>query len=291
MAVIREATEEDIAVIVQMDHMLGGAVWDEGQWRDILQSRFYRVFLAEENSEIAGFMVVYIGVAEVHLMKLFVRQMMRGKGIGHLFMEKLIDVAKESGKALVFLEVSVSNKGAISLYEEFGFKILKVLPDFYGEGKDAYLMLKEIGRESVMDKIIVALGSEDGKVMVNDHLGEAPMFYVYEVTPTDYKLIDKRTNDAPEEKEHGDPRKRQRVTQILEDADVLLAPQVSTSFVKMKEWGKWQPVVTKDVVDIDTAMRLIQENFSTIAELVKSRREGKPTGKIVFFKDGEMSFI
>jgi len=291
MVTIREATIGDIPLLKEMDNHLGGAVWTDDEWRDILSSRFYRVYVAEVDGEISAFMVLYIGVAEVHLMKVFVRQLFRGRGIGHRFMNMLIDVAHQSNKPFVFLEVSVDNVGAINLYKEYGFRILKVLPDFYGEGKDAYLMLKEMGREKDMEVIRVALGTEDGEHMVNDHLGEAPMFYVYDVSRSGYEFVEKRINDAPEEKVHGDPRKRKRVQEILKDADILLAPQVSTSFVKMKDEGKWQPVVTKDLVDIQKALGLIVAHFDIIYDLVKMRREGKPTGKIVFFKDDELSFI
>ncbi|NOZ92221.1 GNAT family N-acetyltransferase [bacterium 3DAC] len=291
MVKIREATLADLPVLMELDRHLGGAVWGEDEWKNILSSQFYKTFIAEYDGEIAGFMTVYVGVAETHLMKIFVRRLFRGRGIGHRFMDKLLEVAKDSGKFMVFLEVATSNKEAVDIYKEYGFRILKVLSDFYGEGRDAYLMLKELRRDDEMDTIRVALGSEDGKEMVNDHLGEAPYFYIYDLTKDGYTFVEKRVNDAPEEKTHGDPRKRQRVQEILKDCDVMLAPQVSTSFVKMKDQGKWQPVVTKDLTDIDAAMKLLQNHFDVILDLVKMRREGKPTGKIVFFKDGQLSFI
>ncbi len=291
MVEVREATLSDLSVLMELDKNLGGAVWGEDEWKNILSSQFYKTFIADCDGEIAGFMTVYVGVAETHLMKIFVRRLFRGRGIGHKFMDKLIDVAKDSKKFMVFLEVATSNQAAVDIYKEYGFRILKVLPDFYGEGSDAYLMLKELGRDDMVEIIRVGLGSEDGKEMINDHLGEAPYFYIYDLTKDGYTFIEKRVNDAPEEKTHGDPRKRQRVQEILKDCDVLLAPQVSTSFVKMKDQGKWQPVVTKDLTDIDKAMKLLQEHFDVIFDLVKMRREGKPTGKIVFFKDGQINFI
>ncbi len=291
MIKIRNADTTDKDVLLELDTLLGGAVWDGEHWQNILNSRFYKVFVAEVNGEIAGFMVVYVGITEVHLMKIFVRRVFRGKGIGHKFMDKLMAVVKDTGKHMVFLEVDVANIEAIYLYKQYGFKILKVMPNFYGSGQDAYLMMYEVGRDEEVGKIIVALGSEDGKAMVNDHLGEAPCFYVYELTKGGYKMIDKRKNDAPEEKTHGDPRKRKRVQEILHDVDVLLAPQVSTSFVKMKDTGKWQPVVIKDEVNIEKALSLLIKHFDLLYDLVNLRREGKPTGKIVFFKDEKLSFI
>ncbi len=40
------------------------------------------------------------------------------------------------------LEVRVTNQPAITLYEALGFEKRKVLPQYYGDGEDAYLMSK-----------------------------------------------------------------------------------------------------------------------------------------------------
>jgi len=291
MVSIREASIEDIQYLEAMDRILGGAVWTIDEWKDILNSSFYKVYIAEVSGELAGFMVIYVGIVEAHLMKLFVRRIFRNKGIGHKFMDKLVDVAKRYGKNMIFLEVDVDNVAAINLYKDYGFRVLKKLKGFYENGKDAYLMLMEIGDESMEESIRVALGSEDGKVIIDDHLGEAPYFYLYDITEDEITFVEKRINDAPEEKVHGDPRKRKRVQEILKDSDVLLARQVSTSFVKMKDRGKWQPVVVKDVVYIEEGLKLVQKYFGTINNMVKQRRQGNPSGKIVLIQKDKISFI
>lgn len=291
MVSIREASIEDSKYLEEMDRILGGAVWTSDEWKDILNSSFYKVYIAEVDGEIAGFMVVYVGIVEAHLMKLFVRRVFRSKGIGHKFMNKLVDVARRHGKDMIFLEVDVDNIAAVNLYKEHGFRVLKRLRGFYENRKDAYLMLMEIGGIGMGGSIRVALGSEDGKVIIDDHLGEAPYFYLYDVTEDVVAFVEKRINDAPEEKVHGDPRKRKRVQEILKDSDVLLARQVSTSFIKMKDQGKWQPVVVKDVVYIEEGLKLVQKYFGTITDMVKKRRQGNPSGKIVLIQKDKISFI
>ena len=291
MVSIREASIEDIRCLEEMDRILGGAVWTLDEWKDILNSRFYRVYISEVNGEIAGFMVIYVGIVEAHLMKLFVRQIYRNKGIGRKFMDKLVDVARRNRKNMIFLEVDVDNVAAINLYKGYGFRVLKKLKDFYENGKDAYLMLMEIGGRGVEESIRVALGSEDGQVITDDHLGEAPYFYLYDITEDEITFVEKRINDAPEEKVHGDPRKRKRVQEILKDSDVLLARKISPSFIKMKDQGKWQPVVVEDVVYIEEGLKTVQKNFSTISDMVKQRRQGNPSGKIVLIQKDKISFI
>jgi ribosomal-protein-alanine N-acetyltransferase len=57
--------------------------------------------------------------------------------------KRLLDYSFEHLKEKSFsLEVKVSNTGAIKLYEKFGFKIKKVLQNYY-ENEDGYLMEKK----------------------------------------------------------------------------------------------------------------------------------------------------
>lgn len=54
-----------------------------------------------------------------------------GCGIGSQLMQMLIDFAKESGLASIFLEVRSDNLRAISLYKKFGFEKIGTYRDFF----------------------------------------------------------------------------------------------------------------------------------------------------------------
>ena len=59
----------------------------------------------------------------------------------------------------IYLEVRVSNEPAIRLYEKLGYKKLGIIPFYYADGEDAFLMYK-IVREGLDDSLIYqALGS------------------------------------------------------------------------------------------------------------------------------------
>lgn len=67
----------------------------------------------------------------------------RGKGLAALLLqEALAKIDKHYQR--VFLEVRASNKGAINLYEKFGFKKIKVVLKYYNDGEDALKMSRNI---------------------------------------------------------------------------------------------------------------------------------------------------
>lgn len=69
-----------------------------------------------------------------------VRKAFQGKGIGKALLQKMLDKAEELGIDRIKLEVRVGNDGAIGLYKSFDFYIEDKIADYYGEGKDGYVM-------------------------------------------------------------------------------------------------------------------------------------------------------
>ncbi len=88
----------------------------------------------------------------VHLISIAVLEAHRGKGLGSKLLENTIMAAKRHNADSVFLEVRVSNKPAIRLYEKFGFKKVRIIREYYRDGEDAYVMVLEL--DSKNDNII-----------------------------------------------------------------------------------------------------------------------------------------
>ena len=67
----------------------------------------------------------------------------RGIGVGRTLMEAIFKVACEKNVDCLVLEVSTENERAIRFYKRNGFKIVRVIKNYYPWGEDAYLMVKE----------------------------------------------------------------------------------------------------------------------------------------------------
>ena len=93
-----------------------------------------------ENRGLPGVDVGKIG----HIVSIAIHPDYRRRGLGKLLMSRAEEELKRMGCRRVFLEVRVSNYPAIKLYQKLGYIKLKVIPRYYQDGEDAYLMLKSL---------------------------------------------------------------------------------------------------------------------------------------------------
>lgn len=72
---------------------------------------------------LCGYAGIAVGI-DADVMTMGVLPDFRGRGLGRVLMDALIDVARRWGSERVFLEVRESNAAAISLYENSGFAVV-----------------------------------------------------------------------------------------------------------------------------------------------------------------------
>lgn len=138
MISIRNATANDLAQILDIynDAILNTtAVYDyephtlemRKQWFEIKQQQEFPVFLAEENDEVIGFSSfgpfrAWAGYKYSVEHSIYVKDGQRGKGIGKLLMQPLIDAAKEMKLHTIIAGIDADNKLSIEFHKQFGFE-------------------------------------------------------------------------------------------------------------------------------------------------------------------------
>ena len=96
--------------------------------------------VAESENEVVGYTIGKSKNGSAEIISLAVKPSFRQKGIGRKLTNFLISFLKKRGVKEIFLEVRTINKIAISFYRNLGFKISKILKNYYRNGDDAYLM-------------------------------------------------------------------------------------------------------------------------------------------------------
>jgi [ribosomal protein S18]-alanine N-acetyltransferase len=99
---------------------------------------------AVQGTEIVGYVICARYVEAYHVMTLAVAPEHRREGIASILLDAVIERAGED--ANYTLEVRVSNRGAIALYERYGFRGVGTRPRYYADnGEDAIIMWRAIG--------------------------------------------------------------------------------------------------------------------------------------------------
>jgi len=120
---------------------------------ETLYQNYRNIFLvAEADNKIVGYVMCRIEKEVVfqllprfkkvgHIVSIAVLPEYRNKGIGTALMNEVLSrMRRYYDVEYVYLEVRVSNEGAIRFYRRLGFKIANRVKGYYRDGEDAYIM-------------------------------------------------------------------------------------------------------------------------------------------------------
>lgn len=79
-----------------------------------------------------------------HILNIAVDPAFRGQGLGKRLLEYALQYCRRLGADQVELEVRTDNEIAIALYQKYGFEVRELLPCYYSNGEDAFLMVKKL---------------------------------------------------------------------------------------------------------------------------------------------------
>ncbi len=120
--------------------------------------RFPETFIvAEETGDVVGYAMCRIerrfgfrlfgGAKRGHLISIAVLPDYRRKGVASALMREVMKALVGYGCEDLFLEVRVSNVGAVDFYRKLGFGIERRIGYYYSDGEDAYLMSRRLPYE------------------------------------------------------------------------------------------------------------------------------------------------
>jgi len=149
MITYRQPMALDIPTLVVLDkEYFPYSPWNVAQFKEefagIPATRFFELAVSE--NEIVGYAGVFApgdgAVADV--LTVTVINGFRRQGIAKKLISDIESYCQTKGSSAIMLEVAVDNTGAISLYKNLGYVQISTRNNYYGSGKDALVMQKEL---------------------------------------------------------------------------------------------------------------------------------------------------
>lgn len=143
---LRAMTADDLPAVFAIEQVSHPSPWPMKGLQESLSS--HAAFVLEQGGVVIGFAFVQRILDEAHLLDIAISPARRGEGHGRELLRQLMDEVLAVGVNIWFLEVRVSNKTAITLYQTLGYNELSIRRNYYDgpDGKeDALLMACSTG--------------------------------------------------------------------------------------------------------------------------------------------------
>ncbi len=125
-----------------------------------------------------------------------------------------------------------------------------------------------------MERLRLAIGTDDGRNFMGRHFGDAEFYEVFDLSPDGWEPVCRVTNDLDEEEGHADPKKAKGVVGILREQGV----QVAVSKVygpNIKRIKKKLVCVLVGHDDIDAGLDVLVKYYpEVVAEFEKGEERG-----------------
>lgn len=140
---IRKARGRDLTSLETIER---ASFHEERFQRWLLQSMIgekgFLTLVALEDKEVVAYGSVHLSGTPARIISIAVMPEKRGRALGRSLLEALEKACLAKGIMSLCLEVSMSNLVALHLYLSKGYEVKGIIHSYYGEGKDAFYMVK-----------------------------------------------------------------------------------------------------------------------------------------------------
>jgi ribosomal-protein-alanine N-acetyltransferase len=144
MAKIRPMRLSDLKWVLEIEEASFPRPWSLNSFISQLARESSLCLVAETDSRVVGYIIATQYVEVWHLLDLAVHNEYQRKYIATDLIEELLDISGQDKHRGYTLEVRKSNRGALKMYESFGFICTGLRKGYYRDnGEDALIMWRD----------------------------------------------------------------------------------------------------------------------------------------------------
>jgi ribosomal-protein-alanine N-acetyltransferase len=140
-------TEADLEEILAIEEASYRTPWSRRAFESEIRAPHANPLVLGQSDPafVIGYVCSWRTMDECHILNVAVHPSFRRMGIASQMIDHLLEICGQEGIRHYFLEVRVSNEGAISLYKNYGFKVCGVRRKYYADtGEDALIMQRRV---------------------------------------------------------------------------------------------------------------------------------------------------
>ena len=145
---LRLMTLNDIESVVEGEEKaFGESLGYDMLYSELVMNPFANYFVLDIDNQVKGYIGVWIDGEASQIINFYVDDEFQNQGFGSMMLEFVIELCKMSNLNVLSLEVRESNEKAIKLYEKYGFVFSHKRNNYYSNGEDALLLIKNLKDE------------------------------------------------------------------------------------------------------------------------------------------------
>lgn len=139
---IRPADPGDVPAIAALERVCFSDPWNTSSLLEVVQSETSFGLVGLDSGQVVGYLMARLSGEEGEILNLAVAPGYRRRGLAKALLHFGLGRMLDSGAMEAYLEVRESNRAAIGLYHEHGFRPVGLRPDYYRNPRESALVLR-----------------------------------------------------------------------------------------------------------------------------------------------------
>lgn len=143
----REPRFEDLPAVAELERLVFPDPWPEALYAsEIGQPDRFQLLAFAPSGDLAAYLFASWQADELHILKVATHPRYQGRGLATALLQAAQEEAKRKKGIGLVLEVRVSNRRAIQLYQRLGYRLIGRRSAYYHDGEDALVMQLSLSR-------------------------------------------------------------------------------------------------------------------------------------------------